>query len=788
MKSLISLITFLLLAVSGRTQCNLSFNWCTNSSNTIALENTSSTTNTVFQVVQYGQTHVYTTQTTSAFLSPGPAQVCVISLDSNCYQQQYCETINFDPNQTTSNYQTSFSYIDLGNGVIEFTNQSTSTTGSFNWNFGDGNFGYGATTVTNTYTQPGWYAVCLSTTNACFVNNYSTCDSIYVSPFTTVPSQTSFDYTIDGYTINVNNTSTADSSQWQGQWFIDNNYSVEYNPSFTVNGPGTYVLCVSNYGYCPGAFPTQCDTIVIADTTTVIPSDSCALSFDVLVNGMDVTITNTSTVDFSPQHVWEFDFGDGATNTTDTDFTYTYTQEGTYTICLTATSCVCTSQIYNFCETVTVAEQADTCEVDFDFTIRANGFVSFTNSSGAGFNDGYYFNWDFGDGFVSTTEWNPSHVYSNPGTYTACFQAVSCYCPGQLFEVCYDIVIDDPCADPNITVQKDSCGVYSVASDNSLGGIPCWYIDGQTVSIGSQTETLTFTQNGTYIISYNLVGNSCPDYSWYDTLVVDCFLDCTDPVISVTEDSCGIYSVMSSNTLGGTPCWYIDGQLFSIGNEAETLNFTQNGTYLISYNLIGTGCPSFTWYDTLIIDCFSTVQDSLACWLNYTYTAIDSCTFEFIGIPMNPNSTVTWLINGVSYPGSTLIHTFQSSGAHQVLVQVFNPITGCNETYFVDVITTACSLNNPNGGGNNPILNLNTNAFNFGRKQRIATNLYPNPASQYFTFEAFKSLKIYDNYGRLILISTSNRAAVQDLSAGEYIVKGFDEDGFVEAKKLIVKH
>ncbi len=152
MKSLITLITFLLLAVSGRTQCNLSFNWCTNSSNTIALENTSSTTNTVFQVVQYGQTHVYTTQTTSAILSPGPAQVCVISLDSNCYQQQYCETVNFDPNQTTSNYQTSFSYIDLGNGVIEFTNQSTSATGSFNWNFGDGNFGYGAATVTNTYT------------------------------------------------------------------------------------------------------------------------------------------------------------------------------------------------------------------------------------------------------------------------------------------------------------------------------------------------------------------------------------------------------------------------------------------------------------------------------------------------------------------------------------------------------------------------------------------------------------------------------------------------------------
>ena len=273
--------------------------------------------------------------------------------------------------------------------------------------------------------------------------------------------------------------------------------------------------------------------------------------------------------------------------------------------------------------------------------------------------------------------------------------------------MCYDIVIDDPCADPNITVQEDSCGVYFVASDNSLGGIPCWYIDGQTVSIGIETETLTFSQNGTYIISYNLVGNSCPDYSWYDTL---------------------------------------------------------------------------------IIDCFNTLQDSLACWLNYTYTAIDSCTFEFIGIPMHPNSTVTWLINGVSYPGSTLIHTFQLSGAHQVVVQVFNPITGCNETYFVDVITTACSLNNPIGGGNNPILNLNTNAFNFWGKERIVTNLYPNPASQYFIFEGFKSLEVYDNYGRLILILTSNRAAVQDLSAGEYIVKGFREDGFVEAKKLIVKH
>ena len=106
-------------------------------------------------------------------------------------------------------------------------------------------------------------------------------------------------------------------------------------------------------------------------------------------------------------------------------------------------------------------------------------------------------------------------------------------------------------------------------------------------------------------------------------------------------------------------------------------------------------------------------------------------------------------------------------------------------------LITACSLNNPNGGGNNPILNLNTNAFNFGRKQRIATNLYPNPASTQITIDVpqvtvLEKATIYNSLGQLVLSSKSTTINTSTLSQGVYIVEVKTNQGSY-SKKLIVE-
>src|SRR6185503_16498711 len=59
------------------------------------------------------------------------------------------------------------------------------------------------------------------------------------------------------------------------------------------------------------------------------------------------------------------------------------------------------------------------CNADFT-SIDSMGYAFFVNTSTLG-NGGVYY-WDFGDGNYST-QYNPSHIYANPGTYLVCLTA-----------------------------------------------------------------------------------------------------------------------------------------------------------------------------------------------------------------------------------------------------------------------------------------------------------------------------------------------------------------------------
>jgi PKD repeat protein len=54
----------------------------------------------------------------------------------------------------------------------------------------------------------------------------------------------------------------------------------------------------------------------------------------------------------------------------------------------------------------------------FTYSQNTSGTVNFTNTS----NRATTYNWNFGDG-ASTTETNPSHTYSNAGTYNVTLTA-----------------------------------------------------------------------------------------------------------------------------------------------------------------------------------------------------------------------------------------------------------------------------------------------------------------------------------------------------------------------------
>ncbi len=532
----------------------------------------------------------------------------------------------------------------------------------------------------------------------------------------------------------------------------------------------------------------------IFSNAQVIDSCDVTYSYTDLGNGLYV-FTNTSPSQSIFPTVW--DFGMNGTYTGET-VTVQVVPGSDFYFCMQPVM-LCDTNAF-LCDTILVntppppPSGPDTCEVDFSFNVGVGGTVNFTNGSGAGFNSGYYYNWIFGDGSTSTNAWNPSHTYASPGTYTVCFQAVSCECPGQLFEVCYDVTIDSlDCTDPTIQITQNGCGNYVLTGiNNSGGGTPCWYVDGQLISIGNDVETYSFTQNGTYVVCYNVVGGPCNfNTSVCDTIVVDCFqqpcnmtlnytavdsctfvfdvspynpnasyywniggqtyngtstithqfngsgpqdvyvfvsdsmcawddstvvwsfcdtLDCTDPTIQIAQSGCGNYVLTGiNNSGGGTPCWYVDGQLISIGNDIETYSFTQNGTYLVCYNVVGGPCNFNTSIcDTIVVNCFQNCNPIL------NVTTQDSCTYVFNVTSGIPGAQYYWNMDGQSFVGNeTVTYTFGQGGYFPVTVSSMD--SSCNWSFSTGIYSYCDSLDcstpaiqiSENGCGNYVLTGIN---------------------------------------------------------------------------------
>ena len=111
---------------------------------------------------------------------------------------------------------------------------------------------------------------------------------------------------------------------------------------------------------------------------------------------------------------WAWDLGDGNTST-DQNPLHTYASAGTYTVCLTVTN---TAGSNTTCQEVTVALPPT---ASFTFEDEGEGTIAFTDASA---NGPMEWAWAFGDGNSSTAQ-NPTHTYTDNGTYTVCLTATN---------------------------------------------------------------------------------------------------------------------------------------------------------------------------------------------------------------------------------------------------------------------------------------------------------------------------------------------------------------------------
>lgn len=288
-------------------------------------------------------------------------------------------------------------------------------------------------------------------------------------------------------TFDFTNLSTnANSYLWD---FGDNNSSTQENPQHTYAEAGNYTVLLTVFNACDTLTSTQNINIEGAPTAnfSFTPTTGCA--------PLMVQYTNQSTGNAS-NFAWIFDGGAPAFSL-DENPIITYNNPGSYNALLIVSNASGTDSLLQ--ENIITVQ--DNAIAGYNYTINDLEVV-FTNTSQSANN----YTWDFGD-TNSSIETNPSHTFSEAGSYTVSLTATG-PCGSETFS--QTIMIGAPplanfssnvvaaCAPFPVQFFNESMGTYESINWSFPGGMP-----------NSSTEdnpVILYSTPGNYSVSLSIDG------------------------------------------------------------------------------------------------------------------------------------------------------------------------------------------------------------------------------------------------------------------------------------------
>lgn len=274
------------------------------------------------------------------------------------------------------------------------------------------------------------------------------------------------------------NTTAGISTSWAWD-FGDGNTSTLQNPSHTYAVPGVYNACLIATSPC-GA-DTICQQVFACQFPVASYSNSSG--------GLSANFTDGSTG--SPTS-WLWDFGD-SNQSTQQNPSHTYAFDGTYNVCLIATT-ACGSdtmcQQITVCAPLTAAFSDSTSGLSSSFTDVTSGTAT-------------SWSWDFGDGSPVDNTQNPTHVYGTNGTYNVCLITTS-LCESDT--ICQQVTVCAPVS--AAFTAADTLDTITV-TDLTTGGATSWLWDfGDGGNSTQQNPVYTYPSGGVYTVCL-IASSSC---------------------------------------------------------------------------------------------------------------------------------------------------------------------------------------------------------------------------------------------------------------------------------------
>ena len=268
---------------------------------------------------------------------------------------------------------------------------------------------------------------------------------------------------------------------------------------------------------------------------------------------------------------WYWDFGDGDSTIIDTP-SHKFASAGSYYVCLTTTiagGCFDTE-----CMWLDI-QDSTTCQASYSYTVDStDSKLYYFQSTSILDTSVWYFNWDFGDGTIDSSSWNPVHAFPDTGYYSVCLDF-------------YDVngCADTRCEWIQVTAGAE-CGIYSYEDISCIG-----QNDGSITASGCGASPFSYSW------SNGATGNTITGLkaNVYAVTIIDANFTQTVDVITLTEPSVLSLSTTTNdvscfggsdgsaiaNVSGGTPpySYFWNGTLGDTSNTASNL---LTGSYVIS--------------------------------------------------------------------------------------------------------------------------------------------------------------------------------------------------------------
>ena len=440
------------------------------------------------------------------------------------------------------------------NQAMVFTDSSTGIISAWNWDFGDNSAVNTSANPSYTYANSGIYNVTLTvTTSDGCIDSITKPVQIYYNP---LAGFTHTDVCLAD-TMYFNNTSSVDNSSSIASylWVFGDNSTTSslQNPNHYYSLPGTYsvTLVTTTTDGCSNASNIQVKTFDA-------PSSAFTFSNTCLLDSAQFTNT-TSSPTMGNTAIWSWDFGDGSpVNTSEWDLSHLYSSPGNYQITLITYSsnlgCSDTLQ-----DSITVFPMP---VANFSFNnVCLNQVMNFNDSSNILGGSIASWIWDFGDASQLVTIQNPSHTYTNPGTYFVSLISTS---NNNCKDTITKSVVVHPLPDADYSASNVCDGSSVQFNDLSsilpTDSIQSWtwdFGDGSAIS-NNQNNSHLYSAAGPYTIQLLIISNfGCLD-SISKIRVVN-----PNPVVSFT----------ASDTIGCEPMCisYQNSSFISTGNNAALL-------------------------------------------------------------------------------------------------------------------------------------------------------------------------------------------------------------------------